>query len=133
MVAFWHQAAAHLGRGSLKASLDGYCRLETAHGKTALVADDGSMMSLFRLDGFRSLPGEEDVTEACDKLRVGLSPFFSKPGLALQFWFGHSPDLGAREVETIIDDSARVARDNALDLHDLLDERRKLLPSKLYG
>ncbi|WP_299211152.1 ATP-binding protein [uncultured Tateyamaria sp.] len=133
MVAFWHQAAAHLGRGSLKASLDGYCRLETAHGDTALVADDGSMVSLFRLDGFRSLPGEEDVTEACDRLRVGLSPFFSKPGLALQFWFGHSPELGTREVETIIDDSARVARDNALDLHDLLDERRKLLPSKLYG
>lgn len=133
MVALWHQTAAHLGRGVLKASLDSYCRLETVEGSHAFVADDGSMMSLFRLDGIRTLPGEEDITEACDRLRVGLSPFFSKSGLALQFWFGHSPDLGAREVDSILDDNERVARDNDLNLGDLLQERRKLLPRKVYG
>lgn len=133
MVAFWHQAAAYLGRNALNASLDAYCRLESAHGDHALLADDGSMVTLFRLEGFRSLPGEQDVTEACDRLRVGLSPFFSKPGLALQFWFGHSPELGQREIESIIDDTAAIARKNALELTDLLDERRRLLPSKVYG
>lgn len=133
MVAFWHQAAAYLGRNTLGASLDSYCRLETSHGEHALLAEDGSMVTLFRLEGFRSLPGEQDITEACDRLRVGLSPFFSKPGLALQFWFGHSPELGRREIETIIDDTARIARTNALDLHDLLGERRKLLPVTIHG
>jgi intracellular multiplication protein IcmB len=133
MVAFWHQTAAYLGRNALNASLDAYCRLESAHGDYALLADDGSMVTLFRLEGFRSLPGEQDITEACDRLRVGLSPFFSKPGLALQFWFGHSPELGRREIEAIIDDTAAIARNNALDLEDLMEERRRLLPSKVHG
>lgn len=133
MVAFWHQTAAYLGRNALNASLDAYCRLESAHGDHALLADDGSMVTLFRLEGFRSLPGEQDITEACDRLRVGLSPFFSKPGLALQFWFGHSPELGRREIEAIIDDTAAIARNNALELEDLMEERRRLLPSKVHG
>ena len=133
MVAFWHHTAAYLGRSALNASLDGYCRLESAHGDYALLADDASMLTLFRLDGFRSLPGEQDISEACDRLRVGLSPFFSKPGLALQFWFGHSPDLGRREIEAIISDTGRVARDNNLALDDLLEERLKLLPKRIHG
>ena len=85
MVSFWHQTAAYLGRAAVNASLDSYCRLESAHGDHALLADDASMLTLFRLDGFRSLPGEEDISEASDRLRVGLSQFFAKPGLALQF------------------------------------------------
>ena len=133
MVSFWHQTAAYLGRAALNASLDSYCRLESAHGAHALLADDASMLTVFRLDGFRSLPGEEDISEASDRLRVGLSPFFAKPGLALQFWFGHSPELGRREVETIIGDTGRVARDNSLALDDLLEERRKLLPRRIHG
>lgn len=133
MVSIWHQAASYFGKAALKKSLDSYCRLETSSGDNALVADDGSMVSVFRLEGFRSLPGEQDVTEACDRLRVGLSPFFTRPGLAIQFWFGHSPDLGVREVNSIIDDTARIALDNELALEDLLNERRKLLPKKLFG
>ena len=133
MVSVWHQAASYFGRTALKNTLDAYCRLETSSGEHALVADDGSMVSVFRLDGFRSLPGEQDITEACDRLRVGLSPFFSRPGLALQFWFGHSPDLGEQELGTIIDDTARIARDNELALEDLLNERRRLLPRRVYG
>ncbi|WP_136661472.1 hypothetical protein [Nitratireductor sp. XY-223] len=133
MVSVWHQAASYFGRTALKNTLDAYCRLETSSGKHALVADDGSMVSVFRLDGFRSLPGEQDVTEACDRLRVGLSPFFARHGLALQFWFGHSPDLGEREVGAIIDDTARIARDNDLALDDLLNERRNLLPHRVFG
>lgn len=133
MVSVWHQAASYFAKSALKKTLDSYCRLETSSSDDALVADDGSMVSVFRLDGFRSLPGEQDITEACDRLRVGLSPFFARPGLALQFWFGHSPDLGDREINTIIDDTARIAHDNELALEDLLNERRKLLPRRIYG
>ncbi|TXH84907.1 MAG: hypothetical protein E6Q77_01510 [Rhizobium sp.] len=125
--------AAFLGRSALKKTLDGYCRLVTSEGEETLVADDGSLVTVFRLEGFRSMPGDAELTKAVNDLRLAFSSQLSQPGYTLQFWFGHSPELGAADVHRAIRQTQSVAEDAGLDIQDLLDERRRLLPQRLTG
>lgn len=125
--------AASLARSAFRKSLDGYCRLVSVEGEDTLVADDGSLVSLFALEGFGSLPGEAELSEAALKLRLALAPYFAMPGHALQFWFAHSTDLGRFEIEHALATTRRVAHDIGLDIRDLIDERRRLLPERLTG
>ncbi|WP_313606475.1 hypothetical protein [Rhizobium sp.] len=132
-VGFMDSVAAFLGRSALKKTLDGYCRLVTVEGDDTLVADDGSLVSVFRLEGFRSLPGKAELTKAVNDLRIAFSSQLSQQGYTLQFWFGHSPELGAADVNNTIRRTQSAAEDMGLDIRDLLEERRRLLPTKLTG
>jgi intracellular multiplication protein IcmB len=125
--------AAIIGHSVLHRTLDGYCRLVTAEGDTVLVADDGSLVTVFRLEGFRSMPGERELSKAVEDLRLALSAQFAAPGYSLQFWFGHTPQLGAADINRAIDITQAIAADTGLDIQDLLDERRRLLPRRLTG
>ncbi|MGV0912664.1 hypothetical protein [Martelella sp. FOR1707] len=125
--------AAALSRSVFRKSLDGYCRLVTAEDNDTLVADDGSLVSVFALEGFRSLAGETEVSQTVEQLRRTITPYFASPGCALQFWFGHSPHLGASEIDMALSSIGRVAHDSGLDVEDLIDERRRILPRKLTG
>ncbi len=125
--------AAFISRSVLHKSLDSYCRLVTTEDEFSFVADDGSLSSVFALDGFRSIPGKPEVSAAVEQLRVSLSAFLATTGQSLQIWFGHAPDLGASEIEAIVNSTARTAEDSGLDLADVLGERRTRLPSRLSG
>ena len=123
--------ASVIGKSVLRKSLDGYCRLVTVEDGHSIVADDGSLITVFRLEGFRSLPGDPEISDAVTKMRVAMAPYFSGPGCALQFWFGHSQTLGVSEIDKALSVTRRVAADTGMDVTDLMDERRKLLPQTL--
>jgi intracellular multiplication protein IcmB len=78
--------AAAIGRSALRKSLDGYCRLVTSEGENMLVADDGSLVTVFRLEGFRSMPGEKEISKAVTDLRLAFSSQLGTAGYTLQFW-----------------------------------------------
>ena len=125
--------AAVIGRSALRKSLDGYCRLVTTEGDNVLVADDGSLVTLFRLEGFRSMPGENEISKAVSDLRLAFSSQLGTPGYSLQFWFSHTPELGAADINRALAVTESVAADTGLDIQDLIDERRRLLPERLTG
>ncbi|HHV68822.1 MAG TPA: hypothetical protein GXX48_14410 [Ochrobactrum intermedium] len=125
--------AAVIGRSALRKSLDGYCRLVTSEGENMLVADDGSLVTVFRLEGFRSMPGEKEISKAVTDLRLAFSSQLGTAGYTLQFWFGHTPELGAADINRALAVTEGVAADTGLDIHDLIDERRQLLPKRLTG
>lgn len=125
--------AAVIGRSALRKSLDGYCRLVTTEGENILVADDASLVTVFRLEGFRSMPGEQEISKAVTDLRLAFSSQLGTPGYSLQFWFGHTPELGAADINRALAVTESVAADTGLDIQDLIDERRQLLPQRLTG
>lgn len=127
------QAASYFGRSVLKQTVDGYCRLVTAAGEHEFVSDDGSISNMFRLDGLRSMAGETELTEVAERLRIGLSGYFSDAGHTLQIHFSHSPQLAAQEVDRAISGIQRITEDAGLDVSDILEERRQLLPRRLAG
>ena len=71
--------AAVIGRSALRKSLDGYCRLVTTEGENILVADDASLVTVFRLEGFRSMPGEQEISKAVTDLRLAFCLQFGTP------------------------------------------------------
>ncbi|OYR17606.1 hypothetical protein [Brucella thiophenivorans] len=125
--------AYFLSGSVLRKSLASYCRLATVDGDNVLIADDGSLVSVFRLEGCRSIKGAAELSEAVSQLRLSLASQFSERGFTLQFWFGHLPDVGKAEIEQILSGVGAVARSAELDIGDLLEERQKRIPEKLSG
>ncbi|NNV23902.1 hypothetical protein EHE22_26500 (plasmid) [Ochrobactrum pseudogrignonense] len=117
----------------LRKSLESYCRLVTANSDNALVADDGSLVSVFRLEGCRSIKGSAELSKDVSELRLSLASQFGERGFTLQFWFGHLPEVGRADLENILAGTASVARNAELDVSDLLEERASRLPDKLSG
>ena len=56
----------------LKQPVDSYCEIETADGPTTLVARDGSLISVIRIQGVTDLIGEAEF----DRIHAGLTQTF---------------------------------------------------------
>lgn len=125
--------ARFLAGSLLRKSLAPYCRIMSAQDDAVLIGDDGSLLSVFRLDGCRSIKGSVELSEAMTRLRLALAAQFSQGGFTLQFWFGHLPDVAQDELKMILCGMAAVARNAELDIADLLNERLARLPAKLSG
>ncbi len=125
--------ATFLERSVVRRTLDAYCDLVTTAGEHEFVAKDGSIVTLLRMEGARSMTGDADLGVRAQALRVGWSGYFGQAGHTLQFWFAHSPSLAQNEVERSLDGMRGVAKDVGLDVEDILQERRSLLPRRMAG
>ena len=98
-------------------------------GGGVLVCHDGSLVSLIRLDGARSMMGAEELDRFVDIAALRLNTALSHPGHALHLVFERAPDESAGLAAAHADAARRQARRLGLDLDDLLDERaRRLAP-----
>jgi len=111
-----------------KRSLPSYCFLETSDGGNGLVAKDGSVVTVVRVDGTRQMMGDDELTRLSDYGNTKLSPYLSRPGHAIQVWFSRDPDLSPQLVRTLMAAPRSVARQLDLDLDDLFSERENYLP-----
>lgn len=111
----------------LKARLQDHVHLTSADDNRTLVMDDGSLLSLVRFGGSLVLLGQDDLTALAERLRLSLSPYFTKPGHALQFFFARDPTAAAARVQQMQGRARRVATAAGLAIDDLLDERQRNL------
>lgn len=114
-----------------KGSLDTYCFLETAITDTPIiVAADGSLMTIIRIDGTKKMISDADLPEIIENMTIKLSSYFDNAGHAMQVWFSRDPD-GSKDLISGLTRPARtVAKNLDLDLQDLFDEREP--PFKFY-
>ena len=100
---------------------------QAAAGDGLLACSDGSLVSLFRLDGARSMVGaaelERFVELACRRLNSRLT----EPGHALHLMLERAPDEAGPQVARIHARAGRQAARLGLDLGDVLDERTRCL------
>ncbi len=111
-------------------SLADYCRIETADDARTLVARDGSLVTMLRLDGMRQMLDQEEWGAVFDKFVTNTSPFLENKGHAIQVWFSRDPLRASSEVGASLKLARRAARDAGLDLEDLFAERQRILPTK---
>ena len=98
-------------------------------GGGVLVCHDGSLVSLMRLDGARSMMGAEELDRFVEMAALRLNTALSAPGHALHMVFERAPDEAAPLAEAHAAAARRQARRLRLDLDDLLAERaRRLAP-----
>lgn len=112
---------------ALRQPMESYIRLETADGDNSLVAKDGSLVSIIRIEGSRQMVGDAEFARIVEQSTVKLGSRFDRPGHALQVFFMRNPDRIKNELRLLLRPSRIAVRNIGLDLGDLIDERQKNL------
>ena len=112
---------------SLKQTSASYCELQTADSETVLVANDGSLVSILRLQGVTSLIGQQEFNYILSSLRQSLQTTMSQPGHVIQVLFSYDRDEVVDEINHIFQPATGTAKRLGLSLEDLFNERQKFL------
>lgn len=97
-----------------------YCRLETVD-NGVLVADDGSLITLLRLEGSLRHVGVEEYETIISGLTEKLQSTLSKSGHTLQVVFEYDPEGSARRIDELLLPSSITAQNLGLCLHPILE------------
>jgi intracellular multiplication protein IcmB len=100
-----------------------YCELETADSKHALVARDGSLVSIFRLQGATFLVGPDEFDRMHKGLTQALQTCLSRAGHVIQVYFSHDKESVKRDLEFILAPARQTAKRLNMNLDDLFNER----------
>lgn len=112
---------------SLKQTTESYCDIETADSPTVLVAHDGSLLSVIKIDGVKSLVGQEEFSRILDGLRYSLQTSMGGKGHTIQVYFSYNKDQASEEIHEILRPARETAERLELDLVDLFKEREDFL------
>ncbi|MFG6082201.1 hypothetical protein ACEUZ9_002844 [Paracoccus litorisediminis] len=119
--------------GLVKESMSDMIRVETMEDDRTLVLKDGTMMSMIQLSGSMRQPGEPEIADMVERLRIMLSAYFTHPGHAIEVNFMRDAAAAKRHLERMVGRSKRAAHNLDLDLDDVLDERITNLSSKMVA
>ena len=97
-----------------------YTRLETSDDEYTISADDGSLVSMFELQGSLRLIGTEEHNRIVEFEAEALKSRFSQDGHALQVVFSYDPDRIGEEVDAHISAPRVTARNLNLDMDEML-------------
>lgn len=109
---------------ALKFHINEYCDLETTY-ENAIVAKDGSMATILRYEGFRSLIGKNEYGRFIEELSNSLETFLTNRGHQIQIVFYRDEDP-EDELEKLLRPSYETCQTLGLDLTDLLDEKKEI-------
>ena len=109
--------------------LESFLLPRAAIGDGLLACADGSLISLFRIDGARSMTGPEELERFVEVACRRLNSRLAEPGHALHLMLERAPDEAGAQVERVCARTGRQAVRLGLGLRDVLDERsRRLAP-----
>ena len=107
-----------------KATIDANCEIQTADSENVLVTNDGSLLSVIRVDGVSKLVGPEEFTAIHKGLMKVLSPFMGSAGHAMQVVFYYSQDDVVEHIYNNYAPTRESIKNLGLSLEDLVTERR---------
>ncbi len=108
---------------ALKQTIESYCDIETADDKFNLVAHDGSLLTVIRVDGATALIGQEEFTRLHRGFSESLQSTMSRSGHLIQVYFYHDREAVPRKISDIYRPARETADKIQLDLADLFTER----------
>ncbi len=108
---------------SLKQTIESYCDLETADSSTVLVNHDGSLLSIFKVEGVTALAGPDEYEALVEGLTNAFQAAMSRPGHAFQVLFSHDKQNIKKLIENIYAPALATSNRLDLDLGDLFQER----------
>ena len=107
--------------------LESFMLPRAAIGDGMLACSDGSLVSLFRLDGARSMTGPEELERFVELACRRLNSRLAAPGHALHLVLERAPDEAGTEVDRVCARAGRQATRLGLALDDVLNERSRFL------
>ena len=106
---------------------ENYCQIETADDTTTLVARDGSLVSLIRVNGAMFLVGPDEFTRIHNAINGSLRSSLNRPGHAVQMYFSHDKEPVAEDLNNILLPAKQTAARLSMDLADLFEEKVQFL------
>lgn len=100
-----------------------YCELETADSRQTLVARDGSLVSILRVQGTTFLVGPDEFERMHKTLTQSFQTCLSRPGHAIQVYFMHDKETVSRDLEFMLAPARQTAAQLNLTLNDLFSEK----------
>lgn len=105
----------------LGAPVFSYCRLETVD-EDVLVADDGSLISVLRLEGSLKHIGVQEFSSLVENMTEKLQSTLSKPGHAIQVVFEYDPESSERRITEMFEPSRLTSQNLGLQIGPLLED-----------
>ena len=112
---------------ALKQSMSAYCDLQTADSQTTLVTNDGSLLSIIKLDGIKKLVGSEEFNHAQEQLQQALQTSMRHPGHTIQVFFSYTKDDIKEGIHKALTPGIETAERLGLKLKDVFDEQEDVL------
>jgi intracellular multiplication protein IcmB len=112
---------------SLKQSMSAYCDLQTADSKTTLVTNDGSLLSIIKLNGIKKLVGADEFNHTQEQLQQALQTSMRHPGHVIQVYFSYTKDDIKEGIHKALTPGIETAERVGLKLKDIFDEQEDVL------
>lgn len=117
----------------LQESMMDQIRLETMADDRTLIMKDGTLVSMINVAGALRNPGEAEMAQMVNDLRIMMAAYFSTPGHAIEVNFMRDSRSAARYMERMVNRTKRAAHNLGLDLDDVLQERVTNLSQKMVA
>ncbi len=114
---------ASLLSAAFKQTTMSYCELQTADSPTVLVAHDGSLLSVLRIDGVKGLVGRDEFNQIQTGLRQSLQSIMSQSGHTIQVFFSYNKGEVRGQIHEMLSPAQDTANRLSLNLDDLFNER----------
>jgi intracellular multiplication protein IcmB len=114
---------------SLKQTTESYCELETADSPTVLVTHDGSLVTLVKIGGTKTLIGGGEFERICEELTTSLRTTMSRQGHGLQVLFSYDRARITNHIREVLAPARETAQRINLQLVDLFKEKENYLGS----
>lgn len=108
---------------ALHQTTESYCEIQTADSPTVLVANDGSLVSVFRIEGVKALVGLEEFNRLQRSLLNSLQTTMSRSGHLVQVYFCYDKEEVNSEIANIFRSARETSKRLTLNLEDLFNER----------
>ena len=108
---------------AVKQTTSSYCDIQTADSATTLVAHDGSLLSVIKVSGVKTLIGRQEFDQIQERMQQSLQTVMNQPGHVIQVYFSYNKDEVRGEIEDILMPAKETADQVGLKLDDLFKER----------
>lgn len=130
---------AYMSRYMVGKDLAGYCELATAIGLTdddisrnpalkdpyTLVTHEGSLLTVFDVQGTYQILSEGDFDKLIENLRLKMSGYMREPGHSITFGFERDPDRALDELMRLAEPQINAARRMGIKTEDIIIDRVK--------
>lgn len=116
---------------AMRQPIESFIRLETADDVEVLVSEDGSLVSLVKIEGSRQIIGQEEYNHIVENSVIKMGARFDRPGHAVQVYFTRNPDRMKDEIRGLLRPNHTAAANIGLDINDVIEERERHLVNYL--
>ncbi len=113
-----------------KKELSEYIDLEAMHDEKTLIMKDGSLVSLFEIDGYRYILTKEDLIKMVNSMTSKLKKYFKDETHMMQFVFTSDILNAKQEAQEDAKQYEEYSQSIGVNLKDIIQERNYLFASK---